>query len=72
MAARHLHHYGYQPIIYYPKRPRNDLYQVRFPVLVFRCRGAAVPSCSPPSSAGFMELRGYPCSPPYQMGTFFY
>jgi NAD(P)H-hydrate epimerase len=27
VAARHLWHYGYQPTIYYPKRPKNDLYQ---------------------------------------------
>ncbi|KAL2148280.1 hypothetical protein VTH82DRAFT_2428 [Thermothelomyces myriococcoides] len=27
VAARHLRHYGYQPAIYYPKRPKNDLYQ---------------------------------------------
>ena len=49
MAARHLCHYGYQPIIYYPKRPRNDLYQVRPPR--FFSSMAAVPSCSPPSFA---------------------
>lgn len=29
MAARHLRHYGYQPAIYYPKRSKNELYQVR-------------------------------------------
>jgi NAD(P)H-hydrate repair Nnr-like enzyme with NAD(P)H-hydrate epimerase domain len=28
VAARHLHHYGYQPSVYYPKRPKNDLYEV--------------------------------------------
>jgi NAD(P)H-hydrate repair Nnr-like enzyme with NAD(P)H-hydrate epimerase domain len=28
VAARHLRHYGYQPTIYYPKKPKNDLYQV--------------------------------------------
>ncbi|KAH6624002.1 YjeF N-terminal domain-containing protein [Chaetomium sp. MPI-SDFR-AT-0129] len=27
VAARHLRHYGYQPSVYYPKRPKNDLYQ---------------------------------------------
>ncbi|KAI0403864.1 YjeF N-terminal domain-containing protein [Xylaria palmicola] len=27
VAARHLHHYGYKPSIYYPKRSQNDLYQ---------------------------------------------
>ncbi|KAM7219509.1 YjeF N-terminal domain containing protein [Rhypophila decipiens] len=27
VAARHLRHYGYAPTIYYPKRPKNDLYQ---------------------------------------------
>ncbi|EJT70812.1 YjeF protein [Gaeumannomyces tritici R3-111a-1] len=27
VAARHLHHYGYQPAIYYPKRGKNELYQ---------------------------------------------
>jgi hypothetical protein len=28
VAARHLRHYGYQPTVYYPKKPKNDLYQV--------------------------------------------
>jgi hypothetical protein len=28
VAARHLRHYGYQPTVYYPKRPKNELYQV--------------------------------------------
>ncbi|TGJ75600.1 hypothetical protein E0Z10_g10974 [Xylaria hypoxylon] len=27
VAARHLRHYGYQPLVYYPKRSKNDLYQ---------------------------------------------
>ncbi|KAK4041485.1 YjeF N-terminal domain-containing protein [Parachaetomium inaequale] len=27
VAARHLRQYGYQPSVYYPKRPKNDLYQ---------------------------------------------
>ncbi|KAF2279612.1 apolipo protein A-I binding protein-like protein, partial [Westerdykella ornata] len=27
VAARHLFHYGYQPTIYYPKQPKNELYQ---------------------------------------------
>jgi len=27
VAARHLWHYGYKPIIYYPKQSKNDLYQ---------------------------------------------
>jgi NAD(P)H-hydrate epimerase len=26
VAARHLCQYGYQPSVYYPKRPKNDLY----------------------------------------------
>jgi hypothetical protein len=30
VAARHLRHYGYQPTIYYPKRSKNELYQVRY------------------------------------------
>ncbi|KAM0817514.1 putative YjeF N-terminal domain-containing protein [Seiridium cardinale] len=29
VAARHLKQYGYQPTIYYPKRSKNELYQVR-------------------------------------------
>ncbi|KAI9772702.1 MAG: hypothetical protein M1840_000297 [Geoglossum simile] len=29
VAARHLWHYGYQPIVYYPKQSKNELYQVR-------------------------------------------
>lgn len=28
VAARHLWHYGYKPTVYYPKRPKNELYQV--------------------------------------------
>jgi hypothetical protein len=28
VAARHLRHYGYKPTVYYPKRPKNDLYEV--------------------------------------------
>lgn len=28
VAARHLWHYGYQPTIYYPKKGKNELYQV--------------------------------------------
>lgn len=28
VAARHLFQYGYQPTIYYPKRSKNELYQV--------------------------------------------
>lgn len=47
VAARHLRHYGYQPIIYYPKRPRNDLYQVRRRDSFIRCRGAAASRSSP-------------------------
>lgn len=27
VAARHLFHYGYAPTIYYPKQPKNELYQ---------------------------------------------
>jgi len=27
VAARHLWHYGYKPMIYYPKQSKNDLYQ---------------------------------------------
>jgi NAD(P)H-hydrate epimerase len=27
VAARHLHFYGYKPIIYYPKQSKNELYQ---------------------------------------------
>ncbi|KAF2728775.1 meiotically up-regulated gene 182 protein, partial [Polyplosphaeria fusca] len=26
VAARHLHHYGYHPTVYYPKRPSSPLY----------------------------------------------
>lgn len=28
VAARHLRHYGYQPTVFYPKKSKNDLYQV--------------------------------------------
>ncbi|OMP83986.1 NAD(P)H-hydrate epimerase [Diplodia seriata] len=27
VAARHLHHYGYQPTVYYPKQSKSELYQ---------------------------------------------
>ncbi|KAI8906897.1 apolipo protein A-I-binding protein [Gorgonomyces haynaldii] len=27
VCARHLKHFGHQPIVYYPKRPNNDLYK---------------------------------------------
>ncbi|PVI05373.1 apolipo protein A-I binding protein-like protein [Periconia macrospinosa] len=27
VAARHLHHYGYQPTVYCPKQSKNELYQ---------------------------------------------
>jgi NAD(P)H-hydrate epimerase len=27
VCARHLKHYKYEPIVYYPKRPKNELYQ---------------------------------------------
>ncbi|EGO51363.1 hypothetical protein NEUTE1DRAFT_88765 [Neurospora tetrasperma FGSC 2508] len=39
VAARHLFHYGYQPAIYYPKRPKNDLYQR----LVKQCEDLEIP-----------------------------
>ena len=29
VCARHLHHFGYQPSVFYPKRPNKLLYQVR-------------------------------------------
>lgn len=29
VAARHLFFYGYKPSIFYPKRSKNELYQVR-------------------------------------------
>jgi NAD(P)H-hydrate epimerase len=28
VAARHLRQYGYSPTVFYPKRSKNDLYQV--------------------------------------------
>jgi NAD(P)H-hydrate epimerase len=27
VAARHLHHYGYKPVVYCPKKSKNELYQ---------------------------------------------
>ena len=35
MAARHLAHYGYKPIIYYPKQGKNELYDVWIPLFPF-------------------------------------
>lgn len=31
VAARHLFYYGYKPAIFYPKRSKNELYQVGLP-----------------------------------------
>lgn len=45
VAARHLHHYGYKPFIYYPKRSKNELYQVTFsssPRVVTTVPGASI------------------------------
>ena len=36
VAARHLFFYGYQPTIFYPKRSKNELYQVCTIELVMR------------------------------------
>lgn len=45
VAARHLFHYGYQPTIFYPKRSKNELYQVstglRHSITVTSCCGSA-------------------------------
>lgn len=30
VAARHLAHYGYKPIVYHPKHGQNEVYPVRF------------------------------------------
>lgn len=30
VAARHLFYYGYRPTIFYPKRSKNELYQVSY------------------------------------------
>jgi hypothetical protein len=35
VAARHLFFYGYQPTVYYPKRSKNELYQVRMMIPTF-------------------------------------
>lgn len=39
VAARHLFFYGYQPTVFYPKRSKNELYQVR---LRFLCRSKVI------------------------------
>ncbi|KAI9029670.1 YjeF N-terminal domain-like protein [Phycomyces nitens] len=39
VAARHLHHFGYKPSLYYPKQPNKDLYQR----LVKQCRNLDMP-----------------------------
>jgi len=33
VAARHLFFYGYKPTIFYPKRSKNELYQVSFSLM---------------------------------------
>lgn len=48
VAARHLFFYGYKPVIFYPKRSKNELYQVSpsigpgrvgvYFVLIMKCR----------------------------------
>lgn len=57
VAARHLCQYGYKPTVYYPKRPKNDLYQVGDALSLFIGPGAAFGGLSarvgvPPSGAG--------------------
>ena len=42
MAARHLRHYGYHPTVYYPKRPKNELYLVGYEDCLLVCMSAAV------------------------------
>ncbi|KAL8881600.1 MAG: hypothetical protein Q9192_007765, partial [Flavoplaca navasiana] len=37
VAARHLWHYGYRPMIFYPKQPKNELYQVDGPIELLTC-----------------------------------
>lgn len=34
VAARHLWHYGYRPTIYYPKKGKNELYEVAMSVVL--------------------------------------
>lgn len=55
VAARHLRHYGYQPSVYYPKRGKNELYQVRLeipyvPRTIHRSRIHASPNLEHPSA----------------------
>jgi len=37
VCARHLHHFGYQPSVFYPKQPNKPLYQVRINIVFFFC-----------------------------------
>lgn len=39
VAARHLSHFGYKPVVVYPKRPKNDLYER----LVVQCESLSIP-----------------------------
>ncbi|KAI8979376.1 YjeF N-terminal domain-like protein [Mycotypha africana] len=39
VAARHLHHFGFKPSLYYPKQPEKDLYQR----LLLQCKNLDVP-----------------------------
>ncbi|CAO3617347.1 unnamed protein product [Cunninghamella echinulata] len=43
VAARHLAHFGYQPSIYYPKRPNKELYKR----LLLQCENLGTPFVEP-------------------------
>ncbi|KAI7905597.1 YjeF N-terminal domain-like protein [Cokeromyces recurvatus] len=39
VAARHLHHFGFKPSLYYPKQPEKDLYKR----LLIQCKNLDIP-----------------------------
>lgn len=46
VAARHLRQYGYNPTVFYPKRSKNDLYQVSLPFhVIFTIISPRMMSC---------------------------
>jgi hypothetical protein len=56
VAARHLWHYGYKPTVYYPKRSKNDLYQVSKLSVFLLLRDFRIPSCDSGLSPSNLEL----------------
>jgi len=53
VAARHLRHFGYDPVVYYPKRPNKDLFRI----LTEQCARQGIPFLDEmPSSATSVKI----------------